>query len=178
MKISRVLLTVTFICFATFGCKDRAGGLGVATKDAQELEAADVAKALGMSYWQVKLPTDLKQSDLLGVTYKHSDGTIDGMGGSTGWEAGSVVKVMVWPADDSAGFRYSVIHARNAMRGELRENEEYKGISMQLSEGKVVDAEDVLMKFSKSSCIAVPTEVRPGELGVILHVDKKDGDDS
>lgn len=67
-----------------------------------------------------------------------------------------------------------MIHEKNVLTGELREKEEYNGLSIDLSAGKVVDAGDVLMKFSEGSCSADSSEVRVGELGVILYVDKRD----
>lgn len=163
----KLLLTMTLICFFVFGCKERDKSVEIDTV----VDATDIAHALGMNWWKVRLPSDLDPNDFVTVTYKYPDGSIESQGASSNWQAGSIVKVMVWPSEDSTRLRYSLFHKENSLRGDLVRKPNKSGPSMSFSNGKTVNAEEVLMKFSEKSCIAT-SDVRPGEIGLILHVDK------
>jgi hypothetical protein len=163
----KLFLTMSLICFVVFGCKERDESAEIHTV----LSATDIAYALGMNWWTVRLPSDLDPNDFVTVTYKHPDGSIESQGGSSNWQAGAIVKVMVWPSADGTRLRYSLLHEKNSLRGNLITKPGKSGTSLGFSKGKMVKVGDVLMKFSEKSCIAT-SDVRPDEIGLILHVDR------
>jgi len=162
-------IMMTLICFAGVGCHKH----NPAAEEETELKASDVAQALGMNWWLVQLPADLDPNDLVGVTYKHPDGSIERLSGSTNWQAAATVKVMVWPSEDNTQLRYAVFNATGTLRASLNKKTAMTGPCMPLSQGTKLNAGDVLMKFGEQSVLGSP-EVRPGEIGLILHVKKAD----
>jgi len=160
---------MTFICLAVIGCHEH----NPAAEEETELKASDIAQALGMNWWLVQLPADLDPNDMVGVTYKHPDGSIERPSGSSNWKAGTIVKVMVWPSEDNTQLRYAVFNATGHLRASLHKKTTMTGPYMPLSQGKKLNAGDVLMKFGEQSVVASP-EVLPGEIGLILHVKKSD----
>lgn len=167
MDRSKILLMTTFMCLAIVGCQKR----DEIAEDKPELKASDIAQALGMNWWAVQLPADLDPNDLVGVTYKQPDGSIESQGGSTNWKAGTIVKVFVWESDDSARLQYSVFNESGTLRGSLPKKSNMTGPCAPFSQGKLFHAGDVLMKFCERS-LMVTSDVRPGELGLILHITK------
>ena len=163
----KLLFIMTVICFAVIGCQKR----DEASENEATLEAADIAKALGMNWWQVRLPADLDPNDFITVTYEHPDGSIESQGGSTGWQAGSIVKVLAWSNEDGNKLRYAVLHKDGLLKGSLSIESQMKGVTMTFSRGKILNAGDVLMKFSEKNVLA-SSEIHPGEIGLILHVNK------
>jgi serine/threonine protein kinase len=138
----------------------------------QEEIALGALQAFGMKWWEVQLPADLDPHDLVDVAYKHSDGSIENGSGRSNWKAGTTVKVFVWDSDDGTRLRYAVFNETGAVRGTLRKSSNMTLASL-FSDGERVHAGDVLMKFSDDS-LAASSDVRPGEVGLILHVTKAD----
>ena len=164
----KLLFIVTVIFFTVTGCEKRDE---IAEKETT-LEAADIAKALGMNWWQIRLPADLDPNDFVTLTYKHPDGSIESQGGSNKWQAGSIVKVLVWSNEDSNKLRYAVLHKDSILKGSLAMKSQMKCVCMTFARGKILNAGDVLMKFSEQNVLA-SSEIRPGEIGLILHINRK-----
>ena len=132
--------------------------------------SSDISRALGMTWWNVRLPRDLKRTDYVGLAYKLPDGSsVEGSGSSTGWKAGTVVKVAVWDTADQKTLRYAIFRGGRTVRGRL---EKKPSGSLEVWREAMPTAGDVLMKFGDQAVSNSP-EVGAGEVGLVLHVSRR-----
>lgn len=159
----KVLLITTLVGLCIFGCQDRDKAEG----SPSELEAADVARALGMNWWTVQLPADLKPTDYVGLAYKLPDGSVE-RGGNSVWKAGAKVKVVVWNADGERTLRYAIFGAGKSYRGSVPGK---AGDFITFSNTKVLKPDNLLMKLGDHGLSESP-DVGPDEIGLILHIER------
>jgi len=159
-------LITTLLCLCVLGCQDR----DKAAESSSALEAAEVARALGMNWWTVQLPADLKSNDYVGLAYKLPDGSVE-RGGNSVWKAGATVKVVVWSwnADANKLLRYAILgEGQGKYIGYMPLK---AGDSITFSNSKVLKSEDLFMKIGDQGLSESP-EVGPDEIGLMLHVER------
>ena len=95
MQKTNFILSVILVCLFALGCQEKKDDTD---QDVYELTAKDIAYALGMKCWRVRLPENLGPDDFVSVTFKHPDATIEKHGRTSGhWNAGEVIRVMNFP---------------------------------------------------------------------------------
>lgn len=149
-------------------------GQVMAEDDQPVLTASDIAQAFGMNWWIVRFPAGMDERDTVGLAYKHPDGSVEMHNRFGGLRlAGTTAKVVVWESEDGDQLRYAVFGEAISAKASLPRKAEMKeGSRLVLSQGKTVDAGTVLMKFGRSTIGF--HDVQPGEIGLILHVTKRD----
>ena len=145
MQRVKQFLTIILICFLTTGCQEK---IDDTAKDVYELTATDIAYALGMKCWRVRLPEDLGPADMVSVTFKYPDGSIENRGGVFGpWKAGEVIKIIVWNSADGERLIYTI--PEGGVKSSLQKKSEMKGGTQYFSEGKVVNPGILTKKCSE-----------------------------
>jgi hypothetical protein len=167
----RALLVIAGLAFGPFP------GDAPAADNAAPLTADDLAEALGMHWWAVRLPDNFKPGDTIGIQWISSDGA--GITGSsatmvnTSLVAGAIVKIY---CHDQPGGPALEIKSPN---GEL--NTTFPAISLNaaalggLPNGASANNGDILLKLVKrapdgSLTVAPGNTLNPGDIGLRLVV--------
>ena len=140
------------------------------------LDAVDLARAQGMTWWQVQLPPDLEEDDTIAVAWKTADGEVTSDSGSTGWNAGSVVKVIVWPSENREKLKFAILaqNGDGVLRGEMKNRLQSVSTWCRTKTNERLAKTGVLLLKSNADGgpITMNQELSEGEFGLLLHVIK------
>ena len=168
MQKTKFILSFILVCLFALGCQEKKDD---ADQDVYKLTAKDIAYALGMKCWRVRLPEHLGPDDLVSVTFKHPDGTIEKHGRTSGpWKAGEVIKVIIWDSEDGERLIYTI--PEGGIKSSLKKKTGMKGGTHFLSQDKIINTGDVFMMFTDNSS-SEGMNLRPGDMGLIVHVEKR-----
>lgn len=166
MRTGRLIQMFMILMVALAGCHDPTDSEEATVEQPPALTTEDITKVLKMNVWQVRLPDDYSLYDYIGLTLKDANGFVGGRGGSSGWQAGSIVHVAIWPSYDGQRLNYVIFNSELSAHDGLKKGN--KRISSILSQDKIVNTGDVLMTLSSEPAF----ESDEKELEVILYVEK------
>ena len=168
--MNRIIVTclISLICISSISCQKKEEA---AKEEKPVLQASDVAKALGMSWWYVQLPDGLTINDKVGLAYKLPDGSIESQCESSTLKWGSIVKVFLWRSEGSSRYQFAVLSDNFSAKGSLDEKSNMTSSCTCFPQDKKLKVGDVLIKFYDKTGTGSP-EIQPGELGLILYVKK------
>ena len=154
-------------------CKDSTSVLTPQNTESKNLITVDeLMRAQGACAFIVQIPDDIQASDMVGLAFKHADGSIDDFGGSGPWEAGEKAKVFIFSVDEGNP-KYSIVSKDGAMRGTLPSKYKRSAWSPNRSIYKVGEG---LIRYSSDNVVGgVGSDLRDGEVDVILYVKKSNG---
>ena len=141
-------------------------------REAPTLTAEDVARALGMNWWEVALPDDLPPKSRIGLIVKDADGSIihKTLGFWARWLPGSRFKVIVWESSDRMSFNYAVMDSKTRFSGpSIPKTEAMQGAARSISERKR-EMGDLLMKYWTIGGSGGTEELRRGDIGLSLDI--------
>lgn len=139
-----------------------------------DLTANDLAEALGVHWWIVKLPEDIGPKDMVGVESVSSDGKVlQGGGGFSGPGAALGREIRIYCYEDKAAKQSYVLIKTKAGEAGVPFDDYFKygGIGG-AANGAVLNVGDILLKFSKQGSFTGGNEMLPGQVGlkvVITH---------
>ena len=167
----KIILFITLLCLVNLGCEEHDEHEDIGGN--RDLTVADIASALDMKFWNVRLPEDHGPDDVVSFACKYSDGRIVSQGGSSSseWEGGTILKVIVWGGEDGKQLKYMFKSNGGMIKSSFDMTDEMPGSTSSFSIGKTVDPGDLLMKFAKNSSLG-GRDIRPGDLGLIVHIEK------
>jgi len=166
MALSLLLLT-------TFACNAPAQ-----ERRLDDLTANDLAEALGVHWWIVKVPHPQSPKDSIKVELVSADGKVLPGGGALGGQFDWGGEVRVYCYEELALHQLKVmLKTKDATEGGYYFDDYFKSASASggVANGTVVSVADVFMKFNvtKAGTLTGGTVLGPGEIGlrvVIKHM--------
>jgi hypothetical protein len=118
-----------------------------------DLTANDLAEALSVHWWTVKLPHDLKPKDMVGVEAISSDGKrLEGSGGfsaQTGVPIGDTMRIYCW--EDKASHLTNIVMKTSCGTFTMFLKDYFKGAALAAQpNGAVLNVGDILLNFDSS----------------------------
>ena len=158
-------------------CKDTPTNIEASTKDVQSeskdiqseskqmISANELMRSLGGSDFHVVLPDNIDSKSIVGLAFKHPDGTIDNFEGNTPFKPGEKVRVIVFrPGADKP--KYSIVSDGGTRSGTLPSKFEH---TSWLSNKPLYQTGESLM----NGTITGGDEVRSDDVDLILYVEPK-----
>lgn len=119
----------------------------------------EVIRAMGGTRFEVKLPADCKPTDVVGLAFRHADGKIEHLGGSTGYQPNQIVAVYYFSHFEGKP-SYSLVSEKGVCRGCLDLGQ--IGITSSSPAQKPRNVEECLIRFSRDQAVS-DSQSRPGE---------------
>jgi hypothetical protein len=141
-------------------------------REAPTLTAEDLARALGMNWWEVTLPDDLPPNSRMGLVVKDADGAIihKTPGFWTRSLPGRRFKVIVWDSSDGMSLNYAAMDSKTRFSGpSIPKTEAMQGAARSISERKR-EMGDLLMKYWTIGGSGGTEELRRGDIGLSLDI--------
>ncbi len=136
---------------------------------ADELKASELAKALGVDWWEIEIPAGDKDDVSLAVCIVFSDGRKDVSGAMSGFRAGSKVKLFCWPSEETGKLNVSLVAGTGCLRTSLLNAFGQARISTYaIPAGGTAKIGDLLRKGSATGEVVADQTLREGEFGLMV----------
>ena len=160
MKGFLTVLSITFLALA--------GRL-----NAGELNAADLARALGVDWWTVEVPKGDGDTVSLGFCMVFSDGRKEMSGTMSGFRPGTRIRAFCWPSDRPGMLNVSLISGTGGrLATSLRDPFGQGGSIMTYAVpvGGIAKTGEILRKGSTAAQIASDQTLKDGDFGLMVVV--------
>lgn len=155
MKTMIALTLVGILCFP-FSAKS------------ENLSAKDLARAMGVDWWSVRLPEG-DQPLMLRFVLKNSDGTKN-YSGAMGFPPGITIKVYCWPAEDKEWLKVSITSEKSVMKTMIKNPfSKAKVVAYPVQIGDTTDLGQFLIKGSKEREVTSEQSLKDGEFGLFVE---------
>lgn len=134
----------------------------------EELQAGDLARALGIHWCIVQLP-DSETPLKLKFVIQHSDGEQISSGAMGGFKPGSKINAYFWPADDTSFLNVAITSDTGVMRAKMK-NPESKIMTYPVLAGEITSLGKYIIKGSRGSEVSGGQELQNGEFGIFLEI--------
>jgi hypothetical protein len=169
--LSKLLLVPFLLITAGFGAR-----LNAQEAHPSDLTANDLAEALSIHWWTIKLPPHLGPKAEVGVGAMTSDGKkLEGGGGFSGGNLGDKLRVYCWE-DSTAHLMKVVIKLENGNMSGMYLKDYFKDAAVGgPSNGAVLNVGDSLIKFdaSKSPSMVGGNAMLPGQTGLRVVIGQR-----
>ncbi len=138
------------------------------------LTANDLAEALAIHWWIVKLPPNLGPKDMVGVELVSSDGKrLAGGGGFSGGKIGPEIKIYCWE-DEAANVAKVAINTLGQGSGTMMVTNYFKNAAVGgASNGTVLNVGDNLLIFDQSTTPSFNGTMQNGQVGLRVAITKR-----
>ena len=123
-------------------------------------------RAQGASDFVIVMPDDITPSNMIGLAFKYPDGTIDDFGGSSPWEAGEHIRVVVF-SDVKGSPRYSIVSEKGSLRGSLPSKFKHQSWT---TTKPLYKAGESLIRYSTDGTITVGDQLTSDDVDLILYI--------
>jgi len=134
------------------------------------VSADELARAMGIQTWQVRLPSDLPPDASVGLALLRDDGSRVTGGGIGGFKPHDLVTVFLWEIEkENQTMRYAIVTNEAAARG-LLYADVHANITTDFNPGRIRQANEFLLKGSETEKVTSDANLKKGEWGVALVV--------
>lgn len=125
---------------------------------------------MGGELFEVRVPPDIDSNRFAGLAIRHADGTLETMGGVSGWTPGEPVKIVCF-SPDKGTFRYACFLGRGIFRGSTTRFPVMEdGLSSPNSQRTGLAPGDRLIRYSKDKHLAATGDAEGDDFDIIFHI--------
>ena len=120
--------------------------------------------------FEVRVPPDIDSKQFAGLAFRHADGTLETMGGFSGWTPGELIKIVCFTPDKQT-FRYACFLDRGIFRSSTTRFPVLEGgLSSPNQQRTDLAPGDRLIRYSKDDHLAATGNAEGDDFDIVFHV--------